>query len=254
LWFAYDDYTGKGGKLDSHLREIATAVDKSSSIDRVTLHIQYSIAVLGRRHYVSVPPVTVNNTIRVNHVSVEALTEQKFEYHHCRSSRDRIQEVHSYRDPVVNFINRHGAFQASNSRIKGQWNELNQKTSIEKAAILATVHGHSLKPECRQCYAIFTEHGLAQHLRYNPLHRIPFTQLATNPIHRYAKAGGARHACLVCGRSFEGRDSLDKHIDKERHWRDPAQGIVGKYVRDNEWFNSTELAKDKREFYAGRWC
>lgn len=152
-----------------------------------------------------------------------------------RNGASRYFRVDTYRDAIAACVNDFGPLISANVAIdEAQQERLSQGLDEPLRQYVPT-------PECRHCYAVFEkQEDLQAHLEWFPRHQVPYVKKKYNKIHPFATAGGDRHACLVCGCSFNSRTSLDHHTNNQRHHRDrKEQGVVPRYAKDNKWYKCT---------------
>lgn len=235
------------GGLLKHIEEMVGAVEKSGTMKEMNLTIQCKAS--SDREYIleraADELAQVVDAIRplielaiIKQIILKATEDQCFKVWPSRRKHE-VEWIETYHDPVVEHINDHQALQVSNAAVIAQ----SEKLKHPEKEDIVSIHEFELVPECRKCKAVFKTQGeLKNHLETAPTHQVKFIKYRENRIHRFAESGGSRHACLVCARSYHGRAKLDEHIEKEGHDRDPKMGIVGRYVKDNGWYNSVIMA------------
>ena len=228
--------------------EIFGAIKKSQSLKHIEFNCQVCTAEQGRRR---APRVStdwakvkqIKNAIRPlihycmeRRIKVTAIENNHFKNSYLVHGAPRAFYVDNYRDPLVKHIDDFAPLQQSNLAIDRAAAEAETTDNQQDSP-----RGFKLTPECRHCYALFaTTDELKHHLSAYPQHAIPFAKKKYNCIHPLAKAGGDRHACLVCGRNYDSENFLGKHIEKYGHQRDrKEQGVVPRFVRDNHWYKCT---------------
>ena len=187
-----------------------------------------------------------------NRIKLTASENNRFRNQECEPRTPRVFDVLEHHDPLVLYIDGHKTLQASNRRI----DEAGQAARDCKQQ--EPNRSFKLTPECRRCYSLFATIGqLKQHLIQYHEHAIPFVRKKYNRIHPLAKAGGDRHACLVCGRSYHSEDFLNDHIEKDGHQRErKRRGVVPRFAKDNLWYRCTSPSSmDElwRGFRGGHW-
>lgn len=227
--------------------EVFGAIRKSQVLQHIELNCQVCTAEQGGRGAERVSTAwtkvkQIKNAIRPliqycmeTRIKVTAIENNRFRSSFPVHGAPRVFYVDNYHDLLVKYIDDFAPLQESNDDIDqavGQA-ETNKRQEPPRE--------FKLTPECRHCYALFaTTEELKHHLSRYPKHAIPFAKKKYNWIHRLAKAGGDRHACLVCGRNYHSENFLGKHIEKYGHQRDrKEQGVVPRFVKDNHWYTCT---------------